>query len=283
MKQIVPIVGISKIISGYDTVVSGFDGVVSRGDGISSEALKAFKEIYLKGADIVLLSNSPLRVRTMAEKFKNVGFDLKYFRAIITAGEILHYKLKSNKNLGKKYYNLGGQLSRGIFEGLDYKAVSSLNQADFIFIGDINPNKMSAEDYNADLQAAVAMRLPLVCVGTDISSHFEGDVCLGVGAVAEQYVVLGGDILTVGKPDKNLLLYAKECFSKKNGKVLFIGDSFSSDMKAAEFLGADKLLVAKGIYIHTLGEGYIPDVQKTRELALNYNIFPDYLISGLRW
>ena len=54
-------------------------------------------------------------------------------------------------------------------------------------------------------------------------------------------------------------------------------------MKSAEFLGADKLLVAKGIYIHTLGEGYIPDVQKTRELALNYNIFPDYLISGLRW
>lgn len=283
MKQIMPIVGISKIISGYDTVVSGFDGVVSKGDGISSEALKAFREIHLKGADLILLSNSPLRVHVMAEKFKNVDFDLNCFRSIITAGEILHYKLKNNKTLGKKYYNLGGRLSRGIFEGLDYKEVSSLNQADFIFIGDINPKKMSAEDYNADLQAAAAMRLPLVCVGTDISSHFEGEVCLGVGAVAEQYVVLGGDILTIGKPDENLLLYTKECFSKPSGRVLVIGDSFSSDMKSAEFLGADKLLVAKGIYIHTLGEGYIPDVQKTRELALNYNIFPDYLISGLRW
>ena len=76
MKQIVPIVGISKIINGYDVVISGFDGVISKGDDISSEALKAFENMHHQGIEIILLSNSPLRVKDIVEHLSTVNFDL---------------------------------------------------------------------------------------------------------------------------------------------------------------------------------------------------------------
>lgn len=283
MKQITPIVGISKIINAYDGIVCGFDGVLTKGNGISSEALKAFQNMHQNGKEVVILSNSVLRVQEMVEIFQDVGFDLRNLKAIVTAGEILHYRLKNNHDLGRKYYNLGTSMAEGVFAGTDYEKTDELDDAGFVFVGDVDPSKMNVEDYQPLLREALSLNLPLVCAGTDVSTHMAGEVCLSAGAVAEQYAVMGGQIMTVGKPDKDIVLYAKEAFSSRVSKILFVGDSFSSDMRAAQVLDADMLLVSKGVHMHALGEGYIPDVQKARQLAINYDIYPDYLISGLRW
>ncbi len=283
MKQITPIVGVSRIINAYDGIICGFDGVLTKGNGISSEALKVFQNLHQSGKEIVILSNSVLRVQEMAEIFRDVGFDLRNLNAVITAGEILHYKLKNNHELGRKYYNLGTSMAEGVFAGTDYEKTDDLDDADFVFIGDIAPSKMSVDDYQSVLSSALSLNLPLVCAGTDVSMHMAGEVCLSAGAIAEQYAVMGGRIITVGKPDKDVVLYAKEAFSPQVSKILFVGDSFSSDMRSAKILDADMLLVSKGVHMHALGEGYIPDVQKARQLAINYDIYPDYLISGLRW
>ena len=55
------------------------------------------------------------------------------------------------------------------------------------------------------------------------------------------------------------------------------------DVTVDELLGVDSALISKGIHINFLGEGYIPDVTKTRELASNFDAIPDYVISNLRW
>ncbi|MBR2299203.1 MAG: HAD hydrolase-like protein [Alphaproteobacteria bacterium] len=283
MKPITPIIGISKIIGAYDSVVCGYDGVLTKGKGISSEALKALKNMHDQGVSVIILSNSPLRVKDLVESLQDVSFDLNNLTAVVTAGELLHHKLKNNKKLGRRYYNLGGDSDKGIFAGLDYQKVSNIHDADFIFIGDADPLKGNVEDYNADLQAAAAIGLPLVCVGMDVATHRDGEICLSAGAVAEQYALLGGSVTTLGKPNQDVLAYVQECLPADVSKTLFIGDSFLSDMKAGAYMGAKMLLVSKGIHMHTLGEGYIPDVQKARQLALNYDVYPDYLISGLRW
>ena len=106
---------------------------------------------------------------------------------------------------------------------------------------------------------------------------------MGSGAVAEQYALLGGRVITMGKPNKQMIDYAKECFSNKFANFIFIGDSFTTDMKSANVLAADMVLISKGIHVNFLGEGYIPDVEKTRNMAQDYEIYPDYVMSGLRW
>lgn len=282
MKPIMPIIGISKIISAYQTFVCGIDGVLCKGDEMLTEPLKALQSVHESGQDVILYSNTPLRVSQIAQKLIQNSFNLSSLKAVITAGEILHYKLKQNTTLGQKYYNLGGRLSDGIFASLSYRQTKVLHEADFLFIGDINPQKLNIEDYEKDLQTAAALHLPLVCCGTDITAHFKGEVFLSAGGVAEQYAVMGGDIITVSKTDADMIAYIKEALPEE-GKILLAGDSFASDMKAASMLNADGLLVAKGIHVHALGEGYIPDVQKARDLAISYNLYPEYVISELRF
>ena len=95
--------------------------------------------------------------------------------------------------------------------------------------------------------------------------------------------MLGGQIITVGKPDLSFALYAKEAFSSDRKKIIYVGDSVPSDMKSADLMGVDKMLVAKGIHLNALGEGYIPDVQKAKTLSSHYETYPKYVVSEFRW
>ncbi|MBR1915411.1 MAG: TIGR01459 family HAD-type hydrolase [Alphaproteobacteria bacterium] len=283
MKPVVPIVGISKMIEPYGALICGFDGVVSCGDGLSAEALEALKKVKALGKEIVLFSNSALRVSQMAELFEACSFDLRIFKAMITAGEIAHYELKNTNRFGKRYFNIGRNADEEIFKGLDYQKVFDINEADFIFISSTDEARPFLEDYLPELQMGLALNLPMFCVGTDVSKHQNGEVCLGVGMIAEQYAAMGGRISAIGKPDEKIVLYAKEAISKNVKKILFVGDSFTSDMKSAIIIGADMLLISKGVHMSALGEGYIPDVQKVRTLALNYGVYPDFVISKFRY
>ena len=67
------------------------------------------------------------------------------------------------------------------------------------------------------------------------------------------------------------------------GEILVIGDNVATDIKGAAMLGWNSMLVSKGVHVNYLGEGYIPDVAKTRELSNSYDASPDYVISNLRW
>ena len=116
MKMIKPIVNILKIIDNYDDFIIGFSGVISDGSSVKSEAVTAL--INLKKADkhVVLLSNSPQRVASIAKILHENRVPLSLFDAIITAGEILHYHLKSKAGvyaaLGSRYYQMGSQKIR---------------------------------------------------------------------------------------------------------------------------------------------------------------------------
>lgn len=287
MKFIKPIVGISKIIDGYDAVICGFNGVLTKGSGIDAQALQALAACARSGRPVVLATNSPLRVKEIAALAGGADFSgISFLQAVVSAGELLHYQLKNGGlplAVGEKYYNLGGCGAAGIFAGLPYRQVEDIGGADFVFIGDARKPDDTVENYAPLLEHACALGLPLICAGNDISSYAGGEISLGGGAIAEQYAVLGGKIAACGKPAAGFLNYVLESFGSLPQKILWIGDSMATDIKSGNLLNADTLLISKGIHVNFLGEGYIPDVEKARRLAMNFDVYPDYVISGLRW
>lgn len=287
MKFIKPLVGISKIIENYDGVICGFNGVLSKGDNINLEALHALSKSAEMSKEIVILSNSSLRVREVVDIIETGSKEiLKNIKAIITAGELLHYMLKNPDKMGLKgniYYNLGANSAVSVFDGLDFAETKDMSKADFVFMGSVKDDSDTLEKYTDKLEYAASLGLDFLCVGNDVATYKNGEICLGSGAVAEQYALLGGRVITMGKPNKQMIDYAKECFSNKFANFIFIGDSFTTDMKSANVLAADMVLISKGIHVNFLGEGYIPDVEKTRNMAQDYEIYPDYVMSGLRW
>lgn len=286
MKFIKPIVGISKIIDNYNHVICGLNGVLTKGNGINTEALNALEKCHINGKDVVVLTNSYMRVKDIAEMLHsgNSGI-LQNIKAVISAGEILHYMLKHPQNLrlkGNKYYNLGSDDAKAIFDGLNFYEVTDISKADFLFMGAVKKDTDVVENYTSELEYGASVGLDFLCVGNDTATYKNGEVCLGAGTLAEQYALLGGNVITLGKPNIKICEYAMECFSDKNN-VLLIGDSFTTDIKISKFLNVDTVLISKGIHVNFLGEGYIPDVEKTRDMAQEYEVYPDYVMSGLRW
>lgn len=288
MKMIKPIVNISKVVEPFNTIVIGFNGVLSEGKGVKAEAINALVNMKKAAKHLVLLSNSAWRVAHMVKYLHENKVPVAIFDTIVTAGEILHYKFKARQGdfaaIGAAYYKIGGSHDMGVFSGLDYQPVDDVSRADFIYMAEAAKTTDVIEDYLPLLEHAASLGIPMVCSGNDTSSYKDGEICLAPGAVAEQYAVLGGKIITVGKPDAKILAYAIDGIENvKKESVLVIGDNIATDIKGANLLGVACALLSKGVHINFLGEGYIPDVAKTRELSVNFDAYPDFVISNLRW
>lgn len=286
MKMIKPIVNLSKIADDYDTFVFGFNGVLSDGQSILPEAVSCLKNLASLSKKIIIVSNSSLRVAEIAKMLQQNGISLNIFSNIVSAGEILHYKLKSAQNeyaaIGSRYYHLGSKADKGVFFGLPFEEVSSVEQAHFLYMSAVASPDDLIDGYRPVLEQAVSLGLPFVCAGNDTSCFAAGKLCLAPGALAEAYAILGGRIITLGKPDVRVLQYALEGIGE-TGKIVVVGDNVATDIKMASLLDYDSVLISKGRHINYLGEGYIPDVAKTRELSNSYDVSPNCVISAMRW
>lgn len=286
MKMIKPIVNIAKIADDYDTFILGFDGVLSEGGGILPDAASCLNNLFESRKKVILLSNTPLRVIQLAEELQKGGVFPARFACIMTAGEILHYLLKSRSGayaaLGNVYYHLGAKNGKGVFCGLDFSETANLETAHFIYMSETAAAEDTIDTYRPLLEHAAGLGIPFVCAGNDTSCFKNGKICLAPGALAEQYAIMGGRIITLGKPDVRMFRYCTDSLTDL-GRVLVIGDNVATDIKAAAALEYDSVLVSKGIHVNYLGEGYIPDVAKTRELSNNYDASPNFVISNLRW
>lgn len=286
MKMIKPIVNIAKIANDYDTFVFGFNGVLYNGEKFLPEAIGCLKNLASKGKKIIIVTNSYLRISEIIKIIIENDIDINIFSNIVSAGEILHHKLKNAQNeyeaIGKKYYYLGNKNNKSIFTGLDFEEVNKIEEAHFIYMSEINSLDDSLEAYKNTLEQAVSLGLPFVCAGNDTSCFINSKLCLAPGAIAENYAILGGRIITLGKPDVRIMQYALEGIVSSDNLVI-IGDNIATDIKSASLLGFDSVLISKGRHVNFLGEGYIPDITKTRELSNSYDVSPTCVISTLRW
>ena len=134
--MIKPIVNLSKTADNYDTFILGFNGVLYEGGGILPSAADALHNLASRGKKIVLLTNMAWRIATIADWLQQNGVNPQIFSCIMSAGEILHYKLKQGSGnygaLGNQYYHLGSSADKGIFAGLDFDPVAYLSAAHFL-------------------------------------------------------------------------------------------------------------------------------------------------------
>lgn len=286
MKMIKPIVNLSKIADNYETFLLGFNGVLTEGQGLLTEAASCLNAMFNQGKKVIVITNSAIRLADFALWFAQNGINPAAFSCLMTAGEILHYKFKSRSGdfaaVGNLYYHMGSTVDCGVFSGLDMTPVSAVENAHFLYMNEVSDVSDTLETYLPVLEHAAGLGLPFICAGNDTSSFKDGKICLSPAAVAEQYAVMGGRIITVGKPDSRIFSYCLDGATEA-GDLLVIGDNLATDIKGAEMLGASSMLVSKGVHVNFLGEGYIPDVAKTRELSNNFDVSPDYVVSGLRW
>ena len=268
---------ISRIKDDFDCVVCGTNGVITDGKNIFSEAMDALNYLYLDGKKIVLASNLGLRVHELFDFLHQAHFPMHIFHSMITAGEIAHYSLKNRNDLGMLYYPLV-QNKGGIMQGLKYQKTDSIVLSDFILA------ETTADGFDFDqnmqiIKQALGLKLPMVCVGNNTTMMNESGVQSSVGSLAEQYALMGGNIITFGKPDIRIAKYLTEQLKDLTPeRCLVIGDNMATDMKMGKNFKAQTMLICSGI--HQIKN---EDTKTLDELSQNFGFEINYSMEKLQW
>lgn len=273
--------GLNEIINNYDLYIIDLWGVVHNGVRAFHEAVIALEQLKKRNKLVVFLSNAPRRGKIAETQLGERGVKNDLYSLIYTSGEDCYKRLLLRDNpfysdLGNRLFHLGPEKDRSLFEAIPYSPVSSLKEADFV----LNTGPLSwvckISDYEELLKEAFSLKLPMICSNPDKIVIHDESFALCAGALAEFYETLGGTVIYHGKPFKPIYDNLFSLLPPQNTeKILVIGDSLSTDIKGANNIKIDSLLVLSGI--HGNYEGNLEMLYK------KHNAIPTFLGEKLAW
>lgn len=266
---------IHDIIPDYNAFLLDLWGVVHDGSQLYQgvrETLLALKEAQKR---VVFISNAPRRVARVASALAELGIDPSLYAHIISSGEIgFHWLESGNAPYGNRYYLIAAEKDAGLLDNLDFVQVYDLNNADFILNLGFGTEEQTSEDYEPTLRVAVKLSLPMLCLNPDLEViKISGERFPCAGAIARNYVALGGKVEWFGKPYQMVYEYSHELLGGIDKKqILAVGDSLLTDIQGAKQFGIDSALVTGGIL-----KGH--DIAEIKEMCSELALNPDYLLA----
>jgi len=97
---------------------------------------------------------------------------------------------------------------------------------------------------------------------------------LCAGSVAVVFEKMGGQVVYFGKPFPEVY---NQSTNNKNKKVLSIGDNLNTDIKGANLLNFDSLIISNGVHKNEIKKDGIEKVSRRYEVVVNF------IQSELKW
>ena len=107
----------------------------------------------------------------------------------------------------------------------------------------------------------------MVCTNPDLIVDRGNERELCAGSVAMVFEKMGGKVIYFGKPYAEVY---NRSINNKNKKVLCIGDNLNTDIKGANLLNYDSLLITSGIHQKEIEENGIDKISKSYEVICNF-------------
>ena len=192
---------------------------------------------------------------------------------VFTSGEATLQCLR-NQIYGKNFYHLGPQRDSMLSEGFE-ENMTSLEKADFILCTGFLENYEDTLDYYRNLLTKYT-KLKMICANPDLIVHRGPKQEYCAGTLAEVFKEQGGEVIYFGKPYPEIY---KFCI-KKNEKILVIGDSIQTDIKGANNMELDSLLITSGIHTKDFLNISLSDYDK---ILKRYETKTNYYQAKLTW
>ena len=114
----------------------------------------------------------------------------------------------------------------------------------------------------------------MICTNPDLIVDRGDKRELCAGSVAMVFEKLGGQVIYFGKPYPEVY---NQSTDNKNKKILAIGDNLNTDIKGANLLNYDSMIITNGIHKEEIKRDGIENVSK------NYEVLVNYMQSELKW
>jgi HAD superfamily hydrolase (TIGR01459 family) len=287
--------GIRSLVDRYDTYVIDLWGTLHNGIVPYPGAIDALSRLKDKGKRIGLLSNAPRRAELAVEMLDGMGIRAELYDAILTSGESVFRALRDrpdpwHRKLAGACWHLGTARDRRVFDGLDLDLREHPDGTGFCVVTGAKMNEERVEDYQEDLDKALALGLPMICANPDIWVPIGDILAICAGAFAEYYEGKGGDVNWHGKPHAPIY---KQLFTELEAagasvdpaRTLAIGDGLHTDVAGAAGAGIASALLVGGVHAPVLKPNWRgkPNRDALTTLIDNSDAKPDHVLRRFAW
>tara|TARA_B100001063_G_scaffold234403_1_gene251788 strand:- start:107 stop:925 length:819 start_codon:yes stop_codon:yes gene_type:complete len=264
--------GLSSIANNYQLFYVDLWGVVHNGVSLHQGAINALKEIAKKKKDFVLLTNAPRPNWVVKSFLEKLGMEEEIRNHVFTSGEAALNYLKKNL-FNDSFFHIGPPRDFDLFKDFEKKKTQNLEKCDYILCtGLFDNHDKDLKYYNKLFENNLQKKM--ICTNPDLIVDRGNERELCAGSVAMVFEKMGGEVVYFGKPYPEVY---NQSIDNNNKKILSIGDNLNTDIKGANLLNFDSLLISNGIHKNEILEKGIEKTSKAYESICNY------IQSELKW
>ncbi len=268
--------GFAAIAGRYRGFIIDLWGVIHDGVTPYDGAVECLQRLRAAGAPVALLSNAPRRAAAAAAGLRRMGIDDTLYRGIVTSGEVTWQALADHA--GARIYHLGPERDRNVLEGRAVTRVATPAAADLVL--NTGPDDLRSPtdiaEYEDELTACLAARLPMICANPDLEIIRAGQRLICAGALALWYEARGGAVRWIGKPYPEVYAPVLALLGLPLDEVLAVGDALRTDIAGAQQAGIDSCWVLGGIHA-------MEDPAAAAAEAKAAGLTPVASLAGFRW
>tara|TARA_B100001057_G_scaffold497766_1_gene602825 strand:- start:1491 stop:2327 length:837 start_codon:yes stop_codon:yes gene_type:complete len=264
------------IIDRYDNFILDQWGVMHNGYKGYKHAIDAVDYLEKKNKNLFIISNSSKRKKLSEDKLRILGFNKNSFINVLTSGEMIwetmHKKYFDFLDKKKCFHIYDTTKEDGLHfrEGLNLTFTEKIEDAELILACTPFFN-MSPIDYAPLFDKAIDNKLTMYCANPDFETvdknNSKNIFCMG--AIAEIYKKMGGNVIIKGKPDISIYDKSIDLFELDKIRTIAVGDSLFHDISGANNFCIDSVLVKSGIH---------KDLITIDKLIQNHQIKPSFII-----
>ena len=264
--------GLSSIVDHYDLFYIDLWGVIHNGIKLHENAIHVLKELLIMNKDFVLLTNAPRPNLTVNKFLEKMGMDEKIRKHIFTSGEAALKYLKKF-NLSDKFFHIGPQRDFDLFDDFKNNRSKTLDKSKYLLCTGLFDEYDKDLNYYRDLLEK-HINKKMICTNPDLIVDRGNQRELCAGSVAMIFEKMGGEVVYFGKPYPEVY---NQSINNINKRTLSIGDNLNTDIKGANLLNYDSLLISNGIHKNEIEEKGVEEISKQYESIVNY------IQSSLKW
>ena len=264
--------GLSSIVQNYSLFYIDLWGVVHNGISPHKEAIKVLNELKKNNKEYVLLTNAPRPSETVKVFLEKMGLNESIRNQVFSSGEAALNYLKNNFS-SQKFYHIGPPRDFDLFKAFEKNKSKNIDDCDYFLCTGLFDRQDKDLKYYKDLFEKKTNK-KMICTNPDLIVDRGSRRELCAGSVAMVFEKMGGEVVYFGKPYAEVY---NQSINNKNKKVLCIGDNLNTDIKGANLLNYESLLISDGVHKEEIEKNGLDKISK------NYEVICNYVQSELKW
>jgi len=257
--------GLKSIVENYDIFYIDLWGVVHNGINLHKNAIETLEKITKIKKEYVLLTNAPRPNKTVKSFLEKMGMNKEIRENVYSSGEAALNYLKKN-HLNEKFYHIGPIRDFDLFLDFKKNKTAEIKESSYLLCTGLFEEQGKDLSYYKELFKEHVNK-KMICTNPDLIVDRGEKRELCAGSVALVFEKIGGEIVYFGKPFPEVY---NQSIDNKEKRVLSIGDNLNTDIKGANLLNYDSLLISNGVHKDEIKKEGIDIISKKYEVIVNF-------------